>query len=166
MTFVSLQQTSGPTWSCNTPAVGAGGTVTCTNASVAAGSNSTFVLTGHIPTAEPSGTVYTNTASVSSSNDPNPENNSAEASTSVVSAAPTLTTQASSPVLLGGSISDTATLSGGSSATGPIGFFAFGPNGSTCSQTPAFTSSADVSGDGQYNSGPFIPSAPGTYRFV
>jgi hypothetical protein len=68
--------------------------------------------------------------------------------------------------LLGGSISDTATLSGGFSATGAINFFVFGPNDSTCGGSPTFVSSANVAGDGQYHSAPFVPDAPGTYIFV
>jgi hypothetical protein len=68
--------------------------------------------------------------------------------------------------LLGGSISDTATLSGGFSATGTITFYAFGPDDAMCGTSPVFTSFANVTGDGQYSSGTFVPSAPGTYRFV
>src|SRR2546430_1406029 len=166
MTFVSEQQTSGPTWTCSTPNVGSGGTVSCAVASLPVSSNSTFSITGHIPSGEPAGTIYTNTASVTSANDPNSENDNSDASTSVVAAAPTLTTQASGPVLLGGSISDTATLTGGAGATGSITFFAYGPNDSTCSTAPVFTSTVSVNGDGQYGSDPFVPSAPGTYRFV
>jgi uncharacterized repeat protein (TIGR01451 family) len=166
MTFVSLQQTSGPTWTCSAPGVGSGGPVKCTIATLPAGTTSTFLLKGHIPPAEPAGQVYLNIASVTSSSDPNSENDSADASTSVVSAAPTLSTQASPAVLLGGSISDTATLSGGSSATGTITFYAFGPNDTTCGTAPVFTSFVDVRGDGQYGSGPFVPSAAGTYRFI
>ncbi|MEY2509776.1 MAG: large repetitive protein [Verrucomicrobiota bacterium] len=168
MTFVSEQQTSGPTWACSTPSPSPaqGGTVQCTVSTLPASSNSVFQITGHIPSGEPSKMVYVNTASVTSANDPNSENDSSDASTSVVAAAPTLTTQASSPVLLGGSISDTATLSGGSSATGAINFFVYGPNDSTCGGSPTFVSTANVAGDGQYHSGPFVPSAPGTYGFV
>ena len=166
MTFVSEQQTSGPTWTCSTPNVGSGGTVSCAVASLPVSSTSTFSITGHIPSGEPTGTVYTNTASLTSANDPNSENDSSDASTSVVAAAPTLTTQASGPVLLGGSISDTATLSGGFSATGTINFFVYGPDDSTCSSSPTYISTANVAGDGAYNSAPFVPSAPGTYRFV
>jgi uncharacterized repeat protein (TIGR01451 family) len=166
MTFVSLQQTSGPTWACNVPSVGSGGTVVCTIATLPVGSNSTFILTGHIPPGASSGTIYTNIASITSSDDPNPENDSASATTSVVAAAPTLTTQASGSGPFGSAISDTATLSGGSGATGTINFSVFGPNDSNCSSAPAFTSSVSVNGNGPYGSGSFVPSAPGTYRFV
>jgi uncharacterized repeat protein (TIGR01451 family) len=164
MTFVSLQ--ADPNWSCSNPNAGAGGTIVCTNPSVPVNSTSTFILTGHIPSGASQGSVYTNTAVVTSQSDPTAENNSADASTTVVIAAPTLTTQASPSVLLGGSISDTATLSGGFSATGTITFYAYGPDDSNCSSAPAFASAANVVGDGQYQSGPFVPSAPGTYRFV
>jgi uncharacterized repeat protein (TIGR01451 family) len=169
MTFVAFQQDSGPGWSCSKPAVGSGGTVVCTIAALPVSTTSTFELKGHIPAGQPSGPFgmsYLNSAFVTSSNDPNSENDSGDASTSVVAAAPTLTTQASSPVLLGGSISDTATLSGGFSATGAINFFVFGPNDSTCGGSPTFVSSANVAGDGQYHSAPFVPDAPGTYIFV
>ena len=166
MTFVSLSQNSGPTWSCSTPSAGSGGTVSCTIPTAPSGSSSTFVITGHIPPTATSGDTYENFATVSSQDDINPENNSSDATVTVVAAAPTLTTQASGSVMLGGSISDTATLSGGQSATGTIGFFAYGPNDSTCSGTPAFTSFVDVQGDGQYSSGPFTPAAAGTYHFI
>ena len=43
-TFVSLLQNTGPVFSCTTPAVGAGGTITCSIASLAAGASATFAL--------------------------------------------------------------------------------------------------------------------------
>ena len=166
MTFVSFSQNSGPTWTCSTPSPGNGGTINCTISTVPSGSTSTFVVTGHIPPGVNSGDTYDNIARVSSDDDVNPENNSSDATVTMVAAAPTLTTQASGSVMLGGSISDTATLSGSQSATGTIAFFAYGPNDSTCGGNPAFTSFVDVHGDGQYNSGPFTPTAAGTYRFI
>lgn len=165
MTFVSLTQTSGPTWMCATPAPGAGGTVTCDNSTVPTG-KSTFILKGHVPSGELNGTTYDNIASISSSSDPNPENNSSTLTTTVVAAAPTITTQASPGVLTGDAISDKATLSGGINPTGTITFFVYGPDDSTCGAAPAFTSAVSVTGNGQYDSGPFFPSAPGTYYFV
>ena len=166
MTFVSFSQNSGPTWTCSTPNPGSGGTVTCTISTAPSGSSSTFVITGHIPPTANSGDTYENFATVSSQDDTNSENNSSDATVTVVEAAPTLTTQASGSVMLGGSISDRATLSGSQSATGTIGFVAYGPDDSTCGGNPAFTSFADVHGDGQYDSGPFTPTAAGTYRFI
>ena len=166
MTFVSMTQTSGPVWECSTPAAGAGGTVNCGNGNLTANSTSTFQLVGHIPAGAPAGTDYENMASVSSSGDPNTENNAGIATVTVVTTAPTITTQASGSVTLGGAISDTATLSGGSNPTGSITFSAFGPNDSSCGGTAAFVSSVAVNGNGQYPSGSFVPSVPGTYRFV
>jgi uncharacterized repeat protein (TIGR01451 family) len=75
MTFVSLNQ-SGQTFTCSTPAVGAGGTVSCSMASMPAGTSTTFTLVGHIPTGTTSGTTFANIASVTSDNDVNSENDS------------------------------------------------------------------------------------------
>ncbi|HEY5022440.1 MAG TPA: choice-of-anchor Q domain-containing protein, partial [Gemmatimonadaceae bacterium] len=59
MTFVSLSSPAG--WSCAShPAVGAGGTVTCTNPSLAVTSGQVFTLTGHIPLGASNGTFYFN----------------------------------------------------------------------------------------------------------
>ena len=69
MTFVSFAQTAGPTWTCNTPGVGAGGNVTCNIASLSAGSTSTFTFVGHIPQGTPPGTFITNIATVSRQSD-------------------------------------------------------------------------------------------------
>ena len=79
---------------------------------------------------------------------------------------PTLTTNASAPVVLGNPISDTATLGGtanqpgtpvinpttpGAPAGGTITFRAYGPNDPTCANAPVFTSSAVVvSGNATY----------------
>ncbi|HEX9984262.1 MAG TPA: DUF11 domain-containing protein [Thermoanaerobaculia bacterium] len=86
LTFVSLNQTSGPVLSCTTPAVGAGGTITCTTASLATGAIATFTLTAAIPAGTPSGTTYTNTVTVDATNDPNDENDSSTATITVSSA--------------------------------------------------------------------------------
>jgi hypothetical protein len=69
---------------------------------------------------------------------------------------------------IGGSISDTATLSGvGATAGGTITFKAYGPDDANCSGTAAFTSAAiPVSGSGNYNSGNFTPTAVGQYRWT
>ena len=164
MTFVMLTSPAG--WTCTTPPAGAGGTVTCTNTNFAAGATGNFTLVGHIPPKTPTGTVYTNRASVSASSDDNEENNNSDVSTIVVSAAPTLTTMASPSVPLGGNISDTAMLTGGANATGSITFLVYGPDDANCGGAEAFSSIVSVSGDGSYPSGSFTPAQPGTYRFV
>jgi uncharacterized repeat protein (TIGR01451 family) len=86
MTFVGITQTGSPTFSCTTPAIGAGGTITCTAGTMAAGATATFQLTGHIPSGTASGTSFTNTATVTSDQDPNEENNLATTDLTVASA--------------------------------------------------------------------------------
>ncbi len=77
---------------------------------------------------------------------------------------PTLSTKASAGVTLGGTVSDTATLSGGLSPTGTITFNLYGPNDSTCTTTPVFTST--VTAAASAGSGGFVPVSIGTYRWV
>ena len=85
MTFVSLQQNSGPALSCTMPAVGAGGLIRCISSSFAANSVATFTLVGHIPSGTPADIEYENTATVSTSTqDPNIENNSSTITTTVI----------------------------------------------------------------------------------
>jgi uncharacterized repeat protein (TIGR01451 family) len=81
MTFVSLAQPGG--WSCTTPAVGAGGLVSCSNASFAVGSAS-FTLVTAVDAGLSGGSLIFNTASITSSaTDPNAGNNSATTTTTV-----------------------------------------------------------------------------------
>ena len=63
-TFVSLASPGG--WSCSTPAVGAGGTISCTLASFAPSVPAVFTLVVKLPASVPMGTVETNTATVAS----------------------------------------------------------------------------------------------------
>ena len=86
MTFVSLSQGPGPAMACTDPGAGNGGLVSCTTATFPAGATTTFTLTGHIPAGTPSGTTFTNTATISASNDPNEENNSSFTELTVASA--------------------------------------------------------------------------------
>ena len=79
---------------------------------------------------------------------------------------PTLTTQASAGVNSGGSISDTATLSGGNAPTGTITFTLYGPNDSSCGGASVFTTAVPVTGVGSYSSGSFTTTTPGSYRWV
>ena len=82
-------------------------------------------------------------------------------------AEPAISTNATANAVIGSAISDRATISGGSSPGGTITFRAYGPGDATCSNAPAFTSSAvTVSGNGNYDSPNFTPSASGTYRWV
>jgi hypothetical protein len=69
-------------------------------------------------------------------------------------------------VTIGGRVSDTATLSGGSAPTGTITFRLYGPNNATCAGSPVFTSTVPVNDNGTYTSGAFTPTAVGTYRWI
>ncbi len=79
---------------------------------------------------------------------------------------PTISTTASAPVVLGGQVSDTATLAGGNSPTGNINFELFGPDDATCASPAVFTNSKPVTGNGSYTSDAFTPAAAGTYRWI
>ena len=93
--------------------------------------------------------------------------NGANESVVVSVATPALSTQASAGVVLGGKVSDTATLSGGASPTGTITFRLFGPNDATCSLTPVDTETVMVNGNGSYATPVgFMPTMAGTYRWI
>ncbi|MCA1683557.1 MAG: hypothetical protein LC708_00255, partial [Actinobacteria bacterium] len=79
---------------------------------------------------------------------------------------PLISTTASGSGPLGGAVSDSAILSGGSAPTGTITFNLFGPDDAACANPPVFTATVPVTGNGTYPSGPFTPTAAGTYRFV
>ena len=83
MSFVSLSQPAG--WSCITPAVGSGGTVTCSRDLPAGSGAQVFNLVGHIPSETPDGTFYNNMAGVSTTaTDSTSENDTATAGTTIM----------------------------------------------------------------------------------
>ncbi|HJQ03980.1 MAG TPA: hypothetical protein VJ872_00920, partial [Nocardioides sp.] len=102
----------------------------------------------------------------------------------VTPAHPTLTTNASADVVLGGTISDTASLSGtvtdpatpvinltgasGPAAGGHLTFKLYGPSSSSCGTLQTTTAAVNVSGDGQYGTpDPQVqPGAVGDYHWV
>ncbi len=109
-TFVSLPAVAG--WSCTTPAVGSGGTVSCTNTNFAVGS-AAFTLTVAVAPSTAAGTVLSNTATVTSSaSDGTPGNNSATATTTVAGSADLSVTKVDTPdpVDAGANISYTITV--------------------------------------------------------
>ena len=110
-TFQSLSAAAG--WSCSTPAVGAGGTVSCSIPSFAPGS-ALFTLTVGVDSGLANGTVLTNTATVTSpTTDSNPGNESATATTTVVVPSADLSVtkvDTPDPVAAGSSITYTITV--------------------------------------------------------
>jgi hypothetical protein len=77
---------------------------------------------------------------------------------------PTITGQASTPALVGGTLTDTATLAGGTAPTGTITFQLV--QGGTCGTKPIFTSTKTVGGNGSYTSDSFGPLAAGFYSWL
>jgi hypothetical protein len=102
---------------------------------------------------------FNNNATLNKCNDPN------ETST-VVKANPTLTTNASTTVVVGATVSDTANLAGGSGPTGSIVFNLYGPDDTDCTGTVKFSSTKTAAGNGSYPSDAFTTSAAGTYRWT
>ncbi|MEK7832864.1 MAG: S8 family serine peptidase, partial [Acidobacteriota bacterium] len=85
-TFVSITPPAG--WSCTFPAVGSGGQVKCTKASVANGETAAFAFVVKVDDATPNGTNLNNTATVTTSDfDPSAANSSATATTNVIARA-------------------------------------------------------------------------------
>ncbi|HEX2645508.1 MAG TPA: ExeM/NucH family extracellular endonuclease, partial [Thermoanaerobaculia bacterium] len=94
-TFVSLPAVAG--WSCTTPAVGAGGTVSCSNPSFAVG-NAAFTLTVAVAPSVAAGTVLSNTATVTSdTGETSPGNETATATTTVAASADLSVTKVDTP---------------------------------------------------------------------
>jgi uncharacterized repeat protein (TIGR01451 family) len=87
-TFVSAQQTSGPPFTCTTPAAGGTGKVDCTIDRLAAGANAAFTLVVRTSASATSGGGVATKPSVSSSTpDSDASDNSATASTTLAAAA-------------------------------------------------------------------------------
>ena len=89
----------------------------------------------------------------------------------VTKANPTIETVASDDIVLGvGLLSDTATVSGlvNPQAGATIDFRLYGPDDTTCSNTPIFTSLGVTypAAGGTVSSAPFLPEVSGTYRWV
>ena len=101
--------------------------------------------------------------------DASSESNSASTSTDNTvnfQVQPTMTTAASGSVTLGGTVSDSATLAGGSNPTGTISFKIYGPDDADCTGPSTLVAEVPVNGNGTYQSGPYTPTATGTYRWV
>jgi uncharacterized repeat protein (TIGR01451 family) len=111
-TFQALAAPAG--WSCVTPAAGANGTVSCSTASFAVGSD-VFTLTVGVDAGTANGTVLSNTVAVASASvDPNPGAETAGADTTVVASTTAVAitkTDSPDPVLAGANLTYTLTAS-------------------------------------------------------
>jgi hypothetical protein len=76
-----------------------------------------------------------------------------------------IATSATGQVTIGGSITDTATITP-SDAVGTVNFAVYGPDNSTCTGTPVFTSNNRPVTSGTATSDAFTPTAVGTYRWI
>jgi uncharacterized repeat protein (TIGR01451 family) len=76
-----------------------------------------------------------------------------------------LVTHATDKVVIGNSISDTATITP-SNATGTVTFKVYGPDDEDCSSAPAATLGPVTVSGGTASSGPYAPTAVGTYRWI
>ena len=86
-TFLSATQSSGPAFTCSSPAVGAAGTVTCTVATLPGGLSAGFAVSVKVDGPTSVGTVITSSVSVSSTTiEANVGNNTATGATSVTAA--------------------------------------------------------------------------------
>jgi hypothetical protein len=92
-------------------------------------------------------------------------NTSGQTST-VAKASPGLSGTATSTVVVGNTITDQATLSGGFSPGGQLVFRAYGPGDTACGASPAYEAEVPVSsGNGPYSPAGFAPG-PGLYRWT
>jgi uncharacterized repeat protein (TIGR01451 family) len=90
-TFVSAMQNSGPAFVLTTPPVGGTGSFTATVTTLAAGATAVFQMVVQLGGGVPGGSTISNTATAATSTtDPTAANNSATATTGVVSAVPTM----------------------------------------------------------------------------
>jgi hypothetical protein len=91
--------------------------------------------------------------------------NAAGQTSSVAKASPNLAATATSTVVVGNTITDQATLSGGFSPGGELTFRAYGPNDPNCGSPPAYEAAVPVGGNGPYSPPGFAPG-PGLYRWT
>jgi uncharacterized protein len=102
--FVALTAPGG--WSCTTPAVGVGGTVSCSHPSMATG-NAVFTLNVAVSPGTLAGTVISNTASLSATtSDPSAANNSDSEDSTVTSASGLSATKSVAGLFVAGSTVD------------------------------------------------------------
>ena len=97
LTFQSLASAAG--WSCTTPQVGSGGTVTCSQSGLPVGATDTFSLVAKVDCSLEDGALFTNSARIASTHpDPALGNNTAVGVTSAFNPSPSITCPAGTTV--------------------------------------------------------------------
>jgi hypothetical protein len=91
--------------------------------------------------------------------------NAANQTSAVAKASPGLSGTATSAVIVGETITDGVTLSGGFSPDGKIVFRAYGPGDETCASAPAYEAEVMAGGNGPYSPPGFAPG-PGLYQWT
>ena len=129
-TFVSLG--TAPGWTCTTPAVGSGGTVSCSTGSQSVGT-SPFTLTVHVDPDVAAGTILSNTANVTTTTADDPSDNSATETTTVAATADlSVSLLAPSPVTAGTNLTYNILVSNsGPSAAASVSLSTMVPAGTT-----------------------------------
>ena len=89
----------------------------------------------------------------------------ADGQTSTVARATAGLAGTATSTLVGGTITDQATLSGGFQPGGQIVFKAYGPDDASCATAPAYEATVAVAGTGPYSPAGFAPG-PGIYRWT
>ena len=84
MNFTAIQQSGSPVFSCQTPAVGSSGTITCTAASMPANARVDFDITIEVASGTPAGTTLSNTATVTATTADNNSSNDSSTTTTTV----------------------------------------------------------------------------------
>lgn len=106
-TFASISIPAG--WSCTTPAVGATGNVTCTDASLASGASADIIVVVNVASTVAATTITANSSISATTSDPNSANNSTTITTPVTTACDLAVTNSGtpSPVTAGSNITYT-----------------------------------------------------------
>ena len=120
-TFTSLTPGSG--WSCMTPAVGAGGTVSCAKDVVAVGATDDFTLVLGIDAGAAPGPLSVSATVSTTSVDPVGANNTGTSGVAVTALSTTAVTSDGTPVVAGTAVTLKATVSGAGAPEGDVQFY-------------------------------------------
>jgi uncharacterized repeat protein (TIGR01451 family) len=96
--LLTFDAVSAAGWTCTTPPVGSGGTVSCARAEIA--TTAAVLVSARVGCAVPNGTVITNTATMTSAWDPVAGNNTAAATVTVSNPAPVVANAAANPPVI------------------------------------------------------------------